>query len=121
MAKKKPSKAKRKFRLGPVGQHFVIRWTETHARQRVCERLYPLGLDDAAIEGLIRSPLSNLRDQQDAELPDRIRRWSLTSGPCTDGKPHQLLFVFVVSKMSGENEPGEVIMITVIDKGPVHG
>lgn len=103
-------------RLAPAGAGVKIRW-EKHAAQRTLQRVLSLGLSVLTVEALIRNPLGDRPDEPDPDRPGRIRRWSLTP-PCNDLRVHLLIFVMRELVGRTSDTPGEVVMITVMDRGP---
>lgn len=120
MAKrKKTKKVPRPARIGPFGPGTEVNWSE-HGADRVVQRLYRLGMDDAAVESALLNPIGTKKDEWDPDYPqERIRRWSMIQ--VEDGSMRRLRFVFRVLRERAQEEPGSISVVTVIDEGTLRG
>lgn len=112
--KKKP-KTVRPARIGPSGPGTEVNWSE-HGAERAVQRLYPLGMDDAAIESALLEPVGTKKDEWDPDYPqERVRRWSMVQAQ--SGKQHKLRFVFRILRERTAQQAGSISIVTVVVEG----
>lgn len=108
-------KLRRVARIGPFGPGTEVNWSE-HGADRAVQRLQPLGMDDAAIEGALLNPVGTKKDEWDPDDPEeRVRRWSMVQ--TKEGSFHRLRFVFRILRERTDTEAGSIAVVTVVNEG----